>query len=126
MLTCADLKQYSMSCPPDYPLCRSARIQEKYDTFISNPENKKKFIEKITKMVNSSTYYFTENNFPYHTVRGIEHWVCWYKRDHDVDFIIDCLKEQYDIVTYWKNLPNNRSIQEINHLHVFIDISGLK
>ena len=126
MLTCARLSQYSLDCPPQDPLQRSVCVQQKYDRFLNNPDNKSGFVEKIKLQLHRQRYIFCENTFPYKTERGIEHWVCWYKSSEDPFTIIEQLKEHYHIITSWRNIPKNRSILDIDHIHVFIDISYMK
>jgi hypothetical protein len=108
------------------PLQRSVCVQQKYDKFLEDPSNKTGFVEKIKRKLGSQPYILCENTFPYETQRGVEHWVCWYKNSEDPVTIMEHLKENYHIISCWKNIPQNRSILEIDHIHVFIDISYMK
>ena len=122
MLTCQALQQFSLEKPPAVMLGRSPEVQSKYDKFMKEKTNRGGFIEKMKENLKGKKFHFVINDFPYHTVKGIEHWVCWYSSEEDPSKIIDELKEKYDVITCWKNLSHNMSIQEINHIHVFINI----
>ena len=120
MLSFETLSKYSMECPPRIMLGRSMQVQSKYDTFMREDDNKCAFIEKIRIILNEKSFHFVKNDFPYHTVDGIEHWLCWYDNKTDINNIISLLKKKNNIITCWKNYSFNMSIQEINHIHVFI------
>ena len=120
MLTCQTLKQFSMEKPPEIMLGRAPEVQLAYETF-SKKRGRGDFVTTMKKILEGKEFYFVKNDFPYHTVKGIEHWVCWYMDDKDPEKIIRELKHTNDVITYWKNLPQNRSIQEISHIHVFIN-----
>ena len=120
MLTCQTLKQFSMEKPPEIMLGRAPEVQLAYETF-SKKKGRGDFVTTMKKILEGKEFYFVKNDFPYHTVKGIEHWVCWYMDDKDPEQIIRELKHTNDVITYWKNLPQNRSIQEISHIHVFIN-----
>lgn len=120
MLTCQTLKQFSMEKPPEIMLGRAPEVQIAYETF-SKKKGRGDFVTTMKKILEGKEFYFVKNDFPYHTVKGIEHWVCWYMDDKDPEKIIRELKHTNDVITYWKNLPQNRSIQEISHIHVFIN-----
>lgn len=120
MLTCQTLKQFSMEKPPEIMLGRAPEVQLAYETF-SKKKGRGDFVTTMKKILEGKEFYFVKNDFPYHTVKGIEHWVCWYMDDKDPEKIIRELKHTNDVITYWKNLPQNRSIQEISHIHVFIN-----
>ena len=82
--------------------------------------NRGDFISTMKKRIQEGTYYFTLNDFPYHTSDDIEHWVCWYGKNKEPKEIIEDIEKKNNVITYWKNHSNNMSIQEINHIHVFI------
>jgi len=122
MLTIHTIKQYTMKCPPMIGLEREHKIQEKYNTF-NAVGGGKKFITDTQTILLNQLFHFTKNDFPYYTTKNIEHWVCWYGKDISVSEIINSIGKNCDIVTYWKNHTFNRSIAEINHIHVFIQKS---
>lgn len=123
MLTCKALQKFSLEQPPDIMLGRAPDVQSAYDKFSQQKTNRGSFVSTMEKNLKGKKYYFVKNDFPYHTVDGIEHWVCWYKEDEEnkAKKIISDLKSKYNVITCWKNLPHNCSIQEICHIHVFLD-----
>ena len=55
------------------------------------------------------------------TEKNIEHLIIWTNNlDSTVQFINRNFKE--NLVTFWKNLPSNCSISEIDHIHVFVKL----
>ena len=121
MLSSSQLKKFHFN-PPRVGLKRDPEIQKKYDEFLKNPENLSQFLEKVkVNMDVKQKYFFMENTFPYWTEEKIEHKVCWFKDEDPVD-IYNELKDQYEIISCWRNTPANCSIQEIKHLHVFVRI----
>lgn len=120
MLSRHELTQYSMDNPPMTMLGRSPEIQEKYDNFMRKGKNRTGFIASMKCRLQQEEFYFVQNDFPYHTTSNIEHWVCWYGKDTDPQKIVAQIREKNDIITYWKNHSRNMSIQEVNHIHVFI------
>ena len=103
-------------------LHRAPEVQKKYDTFICKSNNRTGFIDTMKCQLKKKDYHFVQNDFPYHTTSNIEHWVCWYRKETDPQAIVGELTEKkgIDIITFWKNHSQNMSIQEINHIHVFI------
>lgn len=120
MLNQTALRKYSMDCPPMSVLPRTPEVQAKYNTFIKKNNNRCEFITNMKAKLKKRPYYFTPNDFPYATEGGIEHWVCWYERETCPHEIIADLRRENHIITYWKNHSHNMSIQEINHIHIFI------
>jgi len=122
MLTVEKLCKYSMENPPMEMLGRSPCVQEKYDSFMCIQDNRYNFIANMKEKLHGSIrrYHFAPNDFPYHTSPDIEHWVCWYGKYTDPLSIIAEIKEKNNVITFWKNYSANMSIQEINHIHVFI------
>jgi hypothetical protein len=120
MLSAKQLRSYSMSYPPMEMLGRTPTIQKKYECHMSDEKKKNCFIESIKSILACNKYHFVPNDFPYNTSPGIEHWVCWYSNSTEPDKFIHEIKEKNNIISYWKNNSNNMSIQEINHIHIFI------
>lgn len=122
MLTFDSLKTYSMANPPMEMLGRAPDVQEKYDTFAAQGQNRGSFISTMKETLQCKPFHFVPNDFPYHTTPNIHHWVCWYGQEVTPDEIVAEIKKRNDIsiVTYWKNHSHNMSIQEINHIHIFI------
>ena len=123
MLTRETLKNYSMANPPMEMLGRAPEVQEKYDTFAAKRHNRGSFIDTMKAALHCKPFHFVPNDFPYNTSPNIEHWICWYGKDVTPCEIIEKLQKKngLSIVTYWKNHSHNMSIQEINHIHVFIE-----
>jgi hypothetical protein len=120
MLTLTALTKYTMESPPMTALPRSPEIQAKYDAFIEKGNNRSEFVNSMKCRLKNKRYYFTRNDFPYQTERHIEHWVCWYEKDTCPHEIVKEIEGKNHIITYWKNHSQNMSIQEINHIHIFI------
>ena len=121
MLTRTILKKFNNSNPPLIPLKRSCLVQEKYDNTIKlNQNNKIDFISKINIELLNKDYYLMKNDFPYELDEGICHMLCWYNNENSFKFI-DEISKRYNIITWWKNHLNNRSIKEISHIHIFVD-----
>ena len=122
MLTSEALRNYSMANPPMKMLGRAPEVQEKYDSFAAKRQNRGSFVDTMKVTLQCKPFHFVPNDFPYYTAPNIEHWVCWYGTDVTPDEIIRKIQEKnhITIVTYWKNHSHNMSIQEINHIHIFI------
>ena len=120
MLTKSQLIQFNMEHPPTCMLGRSPKVQSDYEKFMKKDCNRGDFVACMKERLEYKKFYFVLNDFPYHTVDGIEHWVCWYGKDSKPEDFIQEIKEKKEIITYWKNYSQNMSIQEINHIHVFI------
>ena len=120
MLSRHQLAQYTMDNPPMTMLGRSTEIQEKYDNFMSKGDNRSGFIDNMKCRLQKEEFHFVQNDFPYHTTSNIEHWVCWYGKETDPKKIVKDLSIKNNIITFWKNRSQNMSIQEVNHIHVFI------
>ena len=121
MLSIAQLQKFNLENPPKSGLTRKIEDQRKYDKFLENPENTRKFVEKVKKDIVGREYLLLENNFPYDVEEGIKHWVCWFI-DCDPREIIRELNTKIDIISCWKNTPVNCSIPAIKHLHVFVRV----
>ena len=93
-----------------------------WNKFLENPENSKRFVEKVKVDIVGKKYLLLENDYPYNVEEGIEHRVCWFT-DCDPKEIISELKEKMDVVSCWRNTPANCSILAIKHLHVFVRIN---
>jgi|TARA_B110000967_G_C18771286_1_gene503207 hypothetical protein len=128
-LTEKELSNYSIDTPPLIPLHRNIEIQTKYDTFRSNPENLQTFIDTIKENIksNKNKYYMCKNDFPYYTINSISHYVLWVDNDLKLDKVIinTLIKEhfdikQYELITYWINIEENRSIHSLNHIQLFV------
>jgi hypothetical protein len=111
------LKTYNINNPPLTQLCRKKEIQQKYDIYNSNNQNKKKFIEKVKNELKINNFYFHVNDFPYYTEDNIVHYLVWYS---DEQYLLEFVKNNKNILTYWVNNKNNSSIKEIKHAHIFI------
>ena len=120
MLTHSALTKYTMCSPPMTALPRSPEIQAKYDAFIEKGNNRSEFVNSMRRRLKNNRYYFTPNDFPYQTECQIEHWVCWYGKQTCPHEIAKEIGGKNHIITYWKNHSQNMSIQEINHIHIFI------
>ena len=120
MISTKALCCFTAESPPTIALGREKHIQAQYDMFCREKENGKRFISRVKEILDDQEYYFIENDFPYHVEKDITHMICWYKSGK-VESIIKKIKKNNKIVTYWENLPQNKSIPEISHIHIFIN-----
>ena len=122
MLTREVLTSYSMSNPPMEMLGRAPEVERRYINFVQQRQNRGNFISDMKTTLQCKPFHFVPNDFPYYTAPNIEHWVCWYGTNITPEEIVHQIQEKNDIsiVTYWKNHSHNMSIQEINHIHIFI------
>mgnify|MGYP005627667301 FL=1 len=119
MLSTKELCCFSAENPPGTVVLRETHIQENYDEFCKDKENGKRFIQRVKDNLENNDYYYVENDFPYYVESHIKHMVCWYKKG-TVYSIINKL-EKKNIITYWENLTHNKSVKDINHIHIFIN-----
>lgn len=119
MLSTKELCCFTRVNPPGTIVLRDSHIQENYDKFCRDKENGNRFIQRVKDNLETADYYYTENDFPYFVESHIKHMICWYKKG-TVDSIIHKLGKK-NIVTYWENLSHNKSVKEINHIHIFIN-----
>ena len=122
MLSIAQLRKFNLENPPQVGLTRKIEVQRKYDKFLENPKNSKRFVEKVKEDIVGKRFLLLENDFPYNVEEGIEHRVCWFT-DCNPKEIISELKDKMEVVSCWRNTPANCSILAIKHLHVFVRIN---
>ena len=118
MLTKTQLRCYNSHNPPKQTLERSKETQDKYEEFMKNPQNSKTFIKIVKQKLRNKSYHLVNNDFPYCVEDKIKHMVCWYKIYSE-----DIMKEiskKYKVITFWENLSENKSVTEVNHIHIFI------
>ncbi len=120
ILTEKILKQYSNKNPPTSALGRNEIIQKKYDEFKNNQNLTENFLKKIKIQIKENNYYLHENDFPYNVDNNIKHLLLWYVDDNIINDILLNLKNK--LITYWINNNDNKSIQEINHIHIFVKV----
>lgn len=120
MISTSKLCSFTVESPPTHMLGREETVQKKYDLFCKNKENGKRFINTVKNKLKHQEYYFVENDFPYYVESNVKHMICWYKSG-TLKSILKKLRKYNKIITYWENLPQNKSIPDINHIHVFIN-----
>ena len=119
MLSIEDLQLYSKENPPIKTLGRKKEILDSYLKFNSTPENKNNFISNVHQNLLQNKYYLHLNDFPYNVEDNIEHWLLWWNNNLDIDEII-IKKFDNKVITYWVNFPENNSISDIKHAHIFV------
>jgi hypothetical protein len=122
VLSASQLRMFSMTNPPQCVLPRSECVEYKYQNFRSNSDKLTNYVDKVNEMIGKHQYYFCENDFPYATEKGIKHMLCWFTTKTSKGFIIEEMRKKYDVITCWQNLPENRSVSSIEHIHVFIRV----
>ena len=133
------LKNYSIDNPRLISLYRDYSIQEDYDNYKSS-DNYSNFINNIKELLKDNVSVLQLNDFPYYTTDNIKHYVLWinnkknqYKLDKsfikkEVDKYFDIkintknTQKKEEIITSWVNIPDNCSIKEILHTHIFTKI----
>ena len=120
-----------------YALVRDKKIQALYH---QRPEYlRNQFIEGLFDETLISKYIpfrFVPNNFPYFVEDGILHFVFWIRPHYDGDLSYSVIRPQIGKFVlsrfmkplefyYFKNSNENKSIQEIEHYHVFVKYSEL-
>ena len=117
-LSPSTLKNFSFQDPPTYQLPRNPEIQKQYDNHMKNKEACAHFKEKVKKTLCEKALFIQKNDFPYQTDKGISHFLVWttnvQEAIHEIPNIFSG-----KLITFWKNLPTNCSIPEIDHIHVF-------
>ena len=78
---------------------------------MEDKRNTNQFIESVKKKIGESSFCLLKNDFPYDIEEGVVHLVCWYK-DENPYTIIHKMKSDYDVITCWRNKPNNCSIMK--------------
>jgi hypothetical protein len=119
MLSIQDLQLYSKENPPLKTLGRNEEINKSYIKFNSDKKNKEQFIKTINECLLKQDYYFHLNHFPYNIEPHIEHLLLWWRKDINIDKLI-ISKFNNKVITYWINLPDNNSITDIKHAHIFV------
>jgi hypothetical protein len=120
MISTKALCCFTADSPPTIGLGREKHIQKEYDLFCKEKRRGQQFLSRVKEILDDQEYYFIENDFPYYTEKDTTHMVCWYKKG-TVDYIMKKIKKNNKIITYWENLPQNKSIPEISHIHIFIN-----
>ncbi len=138
ILTKSDLIKFDCN-PPNHTLYRYPEIQMKYDNHkIKLKQNGTTPWENIitSYFSNNQNYCIIRNNFPYATSPGINHWCIWWKNignlpqclynEYSRNYVNkllrtrfnESLKQGVDYI-YFENSPDNKSIPELRHIHVF-------
>ena len=81
----------------------------------------------IKFLIESGIYNFSENKYPYNIEENIKHYLFWINpKSNEIlnifkinSIIQNYLKKPYII---FENLPDNKSVPEIKHYHVFFKI----
>ena len=103
-----------------YPLRRNLLIEKQY---INDKKSTlyTKYKENIRKNISKYGYYISINNYPYNTEKNVIHNIIWCnKNKEEIKDILDCLYKEY---VFFKNTENNKSIKDIEHYHIFVNIS---
>ena len=70
---------------------------------------------------NKTDYIIRQNDFPYDLEPNIKHYILWLK-DESLDVEIILLENNFifnDNLIWYRNSPENRSIKNIVHYHIF-------
>jgi hypothetical protein len=116
--------------PPDYMIGRNPEVELIYQNALLS-RTRENYIHHIkTNVMESKTIQLAINSFPYYLADEIQHYCLWIDNP---DIIIDDTLIQLSIfdklgkwlipgidISWFINLPKNKSIPEIQHAHVFI------
>jgi hypothetical protein len=103
--------------PPTIKILRSPDVQRTYLINKSKSDYVKDLYERI--FVGGIDDVLVKNTYPYDFVDKTQHYVYWTKTDIDYNKMegeLDSIGKEY---VYFENLRENKSIEEINHVHVF-------
>ena len=123
--------------PPRDKLVRSPEVQHDYDHYKSQNcgEMAVGIAERLSKLRGCSANLFPAapntvvavNNFPYWCEGNIRHLVVWAESENHFTYIRQVLESTLgaENLVLFCNLENNKSIQELPHLHLFVKNSEL-
>ena len=103
-----------------YDLIRKENIQKSYELYKSN-NLLKNFKMNIKKNITKNGYIITENDFPYNLNNNVKHYIIW--TNYDIFKIKKILNKRFNNYIFFRNLIENKSIKDIEHYHIFIEIT---
>jgi len=104
--------------PPNIRLYREETIQHKYD---KNRQSSDYSIGLFNRIFDSNQEtVLTINEYPYHFIDNTQHYIYWTQGTIDYNKLEEELKDLGKEYIYFENLKGNKSIKNINHVHVFI------
>ena len=103
-----------------YDLIRKDNIQKSYELYKSN-NSLKNFKMNIKKNIKKNGYIITENDFPYNLNNNVKHYIIW--TNNDIFKIKKILNKRFNNYIFFRNLIENKSIKDIEHYHIFIEIT---
>jgi hypothetical protein len=107
-----------------FKLGRTPDVEDNYAAFKSIIVDVRTFIYE--KLIRSKCPVILQNNFPYDLDDDIEHYCLWWLKDPPQTFycreVETIITERFPGQTaiYFENRPEDRSIREIRHLHIFV------
>lgn len=114
------ISQYHCN-PPLQGLYRTDETQAAYDAamakFLRDGVAISEHIEQ-TMFPKGQIWALVPNDYPYNCEKGIRHCLLWFRQDICPDTILSGLG--HSTYTYFENIPANRSIKDLRHMHVFI------
>ena len=109
---------------------RHIEVESKYNMFKSNATYFKTDIS--SKLFSKyQPYSIRKNNFPYFW-EDAEHYVIWinptYEKLYNNEKIIKIINYHFfnNKIKFWENQANNRSVPNIKHLHIIVEVSSKK
>lgn len=104
--------------PPTIKLLRNPDVQRTYSKHISKSDDYVKDLYKRI-FVDGKDTVLVKNKYPYDFVDKTQHYIYWTKTDIDYNKLEERLNSMDNEYVYFENLRENKSIEEINHVHVF-------
>lgn len=98
-------------------LLRNKSNSEKYEKY----KISKDFVifkDYISQNVNINGYMITYNHFPYNINDNLSHFIIW--SNLEINQIETILNNSFTGFIFFKNIPQNKSIVEIEHYHIFV------
>lgn len=103
--------------PPTMKLSRKPDVQSSY---LKNMK-KSNYVNDLYKriFVGGIDNVLVKNTYPYYFVDDTQHYVYWSKADINYDRMNEELRRVGKEYIYFENEIENKSVKDINHVHVF-------
>tara|TARA_B110001469_G_scaffold94435_1_gene90337 strand:- start:327 stop:680 length:354 start_codon:yes stop_codon:yes gene_type:complete len=111
------IQQFHLN-PPTFALKRTKYMEDKYQASKRKCENYEEDLYSRLFPNPESIWCILPNEYPYHFKDMTRHYLIWYKGDLGFDYFKNAL-DQIEAV-YFENIPSNKSIKSINHIHLFL------
>jgi len=122
-----DIKKYDKCISVNFQFHRDDLVQYMYSSKINNDGNKK-FINSLKSSNNPFT--LTYAKYPYYFEPGLVHIILWLHSSalcDNIKFVEKIIREilpqiSKDKIAFFQNSKNNRSIKDIHHYHIIVNM----